>query len=298
MRKMRWSHNAIICNTDGIEHLTKSIDMDYLTSLISHITLSANTFYNGELCQLVSLEETAGHLHILRSGKLVLTVSNGKSQIIDRPSILFFPRPCSHTIEPENGKSCELLCAYIDLGKNVRSPLALSLPEVILITLDEMSSLSPTLDLLINEAFGESFGRKAALDRLVEYFLIQILRHVEAKGYLKGGIFAALADPRLKNAASAMHEFPGHLWTLDELADLAGMSRARFAVNFRELVGITPLDYLTDWRVSVAQNMLKNGRPIKSVAAAVGYQSHAALSRVFTKRIGLPPTEWLKEIQK
>lgn len=294
---MRWSHDAIVCNTNGIEVLTKSIDMDHLAPLISQISLSANTFFNGELCQLVSLKETAGHLHILRSGRLVLSVSNGETQVIDKPSILFFPRPCPHTIQPENGVSCELLCAYIDLGKNVRSPLALSLPEVILIPLDEMSSLAPTLDLLINEAFGEFFGRKVALDRLVEYFLIQILRHVVAKGYLKGGIFAALGDPRLKNVASAMHERPSHLWTLDELADLAGMSRARFAVNFRELVGTTPLDYLTDWRVSVAQNMLKNGRPIKSVAAAVGYQSHAALSRVFTKRIGLPPTEWLKEIQ-
>jgi AraC-like DNA-binding protein len=93
-----------------------------------------------------------------------------------------------------------------------------------------------------------------------------------------------------------MHDQPGHPWTLDELADLAGMSRARFAVNFRETVGITPLDYLTDWRMSVAQNLLKQGRPIKSVAAAVGYQSQAALARVFAKRIGLAPTDWARQM--
>jgi AraC-like DNA-binding protein len=56
------------------------------------------------------------------------------------------------------------------------------------------------------------------------------------------------------------------------------------------------LDYLTDWRMSVAQNLLKQGRPIKSVAAAVGYQSQAALAGVFTKRIGLAPTDWVKQL--
>jgi AraC-like DNA-binding protein len=114
---------------------------------------------------------------------------------------------------------------------------------------------------------------------------------------LQGGIFAALADARLAHAVNAMHERPAHPWTLDELADLAGMSRARFAVNFREAVGITPLDYLTDWRMSIAQNLLKLGRPIKSVAAAVGYQSQAALARVFAKRVGHAPTDWLKQLE-
>ena len=84
------------------------------------------------------------------------------------------------------------------------------------------------------------------------------------------------------------------LRTLDELADLAGMSRARFAVNFREAAGMTPLDYLTDWRMSVARNLIREGRPIKSVAIAVGYQSQAALTRVFSKRVGCSPTEWMR----
>ena len=70
------------------------------------------------------------------------------------------------------------------------------------------------------------------------------------------------------------------------------MSRASFAAHFRQTVGTTPLDYLTDWRVSVAQTLLKSGKPLKLVAPEVGYSHPVALTRVFTKRIGISPTQW------
>ena len=112
-----------------------------------------------------------------------------------------------------------------------------------------------------------------------------------------GGTIPVLMRRSGPHGVDRQRERPAHPWTLDELADMAGMSRARFAVNFREAVGLTPLDYLTDWRMSIAQNLLKLGRPIKSVAAAVGYQSQAALARVFAKRIGHAPTDWLKQME-
>ena len=272
--------------------------MDQLAPLLRQISLSAQSFFSGELCQLVDFDEPdrPGHIHILKSGQVTMTVRNDPTQVIERPSVLFFPRPCPHTLVPVD-EGCELLCAYIDLGIKVRSPLAMALPEVLVLPFDEMSPVKPTLELLFKEAFDDAFGRQAALDRLIEYFLIQMLRHVVVSGQLRGGIFSALADVRLAQAVNAMHERPAHPWTLDELADVAGMSRARFAVNFREAVGLTPLDYLTDWRMSIAQNLLKLGRPIKSVAAAVGYQSQAALARVFAKRIGHAPTDWLKQLE-
>jgi transcriptional regulator GlxA family with amidase domain len=109
------------------------------------------------------------------------------------------------------------------------------------------------------------------------------------------GLLAAMTDPRLSLAINAMHQRPAHPWTLDELADVASMSRARFAVNFRKLVGITPLDYLTSWRLAVARGQLRRGKPLKSIALAVGYQSSEALSRVFARKVGQTPVEWLRE---
>jgi AraC-like DNA-binding protein len=271
--------------------------MDPLAPLLNQISLSARVFFSGDLCRIVNFDasDIAGHVHLMKAGKVSLTVRDRQVAVIEEPSVLFFPRPCPHALIPVDEQGCELLCASVDLGVKVRSPLAMALPEVLILPMDGMHPVAPTLDLLFREAFDEALGRQAALDRLAEYFLIQILRHVMLTGQLQGGIFAALADTRLAHAVSAMHDKPAHPWTLDELADLAGMSRARFAVNFRERTGITPLDYLTDWRMSVAQNLIRQGRPIKSVAAAVGYQSQAALARVFTKRIGVAPTDWGKQ---
>lgn len=297
-RLLRWRHHPLLCDTDGIDYLSESIKLDQLTPLLSQTSLSARVFFTGELCQVATFDdsELVGHVHVMRSGRAMLTVRGEQPRLIERPSVLFFPRPCPHTLVPVDQTGCELLCASVDIGVKVGNPLAMALPEVLILPMQEMSAIAATLDLMFREAFDQLLGRQAALDRLVEYFLIQMLRHVVAMGQLQGGIFAALADARLVHAVKAMHDQPAHPWTLDELADLAGMSRARFAVNFRETVGATPMDYLTDWRMLIAQNLLKQGRPIKSVAAAVGYQSQAALARVFAKRAGVAPSDWVKQV--
>jgi AraC-like DNA-binding protein len=89
-----------------------------------------------------------------------------------------------------------------------------------------------------------------------------------------------------------MHKAPGRSWTLDTIADVAGMSRASFAQRFRQLIGATPIDYLTRWRISIAQALIDSGMPIKKAAVEVGYDSPAALSRVFAKRVGCSPKGW------
>jgi AraC-like DNA-binding protein len=67
-------------------------------------------------------------------------------------------------------------------------------------------------------------------------------------------------------------------------------------VHFREVVGATPFDYLTDWRIGVAQALFRKSEPTKIVAPAVGYSGSTALSRVFSNRVGLSPMEWLARI--
>ncbi len=82
------------------------------------------------------------------------------------------------------------------------------------------------------------------------------------------------------------------------MADLAGMSRARFAVHFREVVAETPADYLATWRVALAQGMLRAGKPIEHVALDVGYGSASALTRAFIRNIGQAPMHWLRQLTK
>ncbi len=102
-----------------------------------------------------------------------------------------------------------------------------------------------------------------------------------------------LSDSRLGKAIEGMHKHPEAAWSLEQLAQLAGMSRTRFAAYFRQVVGVTPFDYLANWRLGVAQTMLRKGNSLKLIASAVGYANATALTRIFTQRVGMSPTEWL-----
>lgn len=272
--------------------------MDHLAPLLNQTSLSARVFFTGKLCQAVNFDvsEIAGHIHLVKSGRLSITLEGKEVVIIDKPSVVFFPRPHNYKIQPTDPELCELLCASIDLGLIVRSPLAMALPETSIIPLSKLSSISATLNLLFEEAFSEHYGRQTALNKLSEFFLIQIIRYLMNAGKIKDGIFSALLDQRLAKAVNAIHERPEFSWTLETLAEVAGMSRARFAVNFRDKSGMTPLEYLTDWRVSIVKKLVLQGRSISSIAPLVGYQSHAALTRMITKRLGVPPKEWAEKL--
>lgn len=281
---------------DRLENLINRLDMDILAPLISHLSLSVSCYFSGRTCEGGEYDDTipVGHLHIIKGGGMDVTLRGGEAVRIDQPSALFLPRPTVHVMTPLPG-GVELVCGTVDLGLTEKSPLAASLPAVLVIPIADLPAIGPTLDLLFEEAFGMALGRQSAIDRLMEYFVVLVLRHLVARGDVSQGSLAAMADPRLCVALSAMHERPAHPWTLDELANVASMSRARFAARFRELAGCPPLEYLTDWRLAIARRQLRQGRALKSVAHAVGYQSPEALTRVFVRKTGLSPARWAKE---
>jgi AraC-like DNA-binding protein len=269
--------------------------MDRLSPFFSRFALSARIFYSGRLCGISGDHESehAGHLHVLRRGRLRILQSGKRSRIINQPSVLFYPRPMRHRFQVDENEGAELVCARVEFGTGMLNPLVLSMPELLVVPLASAHQLNPAADLLFAEAFGEQPGRQAAVDRLSEYFLVLLLRAAIDYQLVKSGVLNGLGDARLSKAISAMHERPEHAWTLEELAHKAGMSRPRFAVHFREVVGATPFDYLTDWRIGVAQDLLRKSEPLKMVAPAVGYSGSTALSRVFSDRVGLSPMEWL-----
>jgi AraC-like DNA-binding protein len=271
--------------------------MDSLSTFVDQFTLSARVFYSGQLCGVSGdhQSETAGHLHVLRRGILHVERLDSPPLTIAQPSVLFYPRPCRHRFRTEGETGVEIVCATIEFGAGMLNPLVRALPDLLIVPLDSVEELAPTVDLLFAEAFSEHPGRQAAVDRLAEYFLLLLLRTAISRRLIEGGVLMGLADPRLSKAIAVMHERPEHPWSLETLALHAGMSRARFAVHFRRVVGVTPFDYLADWRIGVAQTLLKRGKPLKIVAPTVGYASSAALTRVFCQRLGLSPTEWMSQ---
>jgi AraC-like DNA-binding protein len=269
--------------------------MDHFEALFRHFTPTAQAFFSGNLCTLVAFDDSdgTGYLHIFRGGRLSVTRAGQPPIELTEPAILLMPRYLAHGFVPDPVIGADLICATIQIGGRRGNPIALGMPDLLVIPFNRVATISPTLDLMVGEAFAALDGRQVALDRLFEYLIVQTIRHVIGKGLVSGGVLAALGDPRLARAITAMHDKPDRLWTLDDLAEVAGMSRTAFARRFRHIAGSSPMDYLTRWRMTIAQNLLRKGTSVKAIASAIGYESPAALSRTFGKVFGVSPRQWL-----
>jgi len=268
--------------------------MDPLAEVFRHFSLSAQVFFCGRLCGVSGDHDTdtAGHLHLLREGCINVMQPDKQTFRIREPCVLFYPHPTQHRFQTD-AEGAEIVCARIEFGAGVLQPLLQSLPSFIHIPLKSAVGLGRGVELLFEEAFGDSLGRQAAVDRLAEYVLILLLRDTVGRELVQSGTLRGLSDERLSKTLVAMHQHPERSWDVDGLADVAGMSRARFAVHFRKVVGATPVAYLTAWRIAIVQTMLRRGEALKFIAPAVGYESSTALSRIFTQSTGQSPTKWV-----
>ncbi|GAA5167794.1 AraC family transcriptional regulator [Viridibacterium curvum] len=274
---------------------------DRLAALLEHFAVTARVFHTGTLCGIHDLPaaaegaEGAGQLHLVRRGPLEVRHGGTTAARIAAPSLLLYPRPFAHRFVSDAQQGADLACANLHFAGGAANPLAAALPAFVCLPLDALPGSAAVLDLLFAEAFAQHCGRVAMLNNLFQIVLIQVLRTLMESGQVELGMLAGLGDARLRHALIAMHEQPARDWHLDELAQLAGMSRSVFANNFRQRVGSTPGAYLQRWRVSLAQRALQQGVPLKRVAIEVGYGSEAALSRAFKACTGASPREWLRE---
>jgi len=270
---------------------------DRLVWLLERFELRAEVFHSGRVLRCIyhDAAEGVGHLHMLRGGTVRLESPGTPPQRVEEPSAIFYLNPTSHALTP-GSDGADLVCANIDFGAGQGNPLRLALPDVVVLPLAASPVLSDTLTMLFREAEEDHCGRQAVLNRLSEVALIQILRELMDQQRMEVGLLAGLADPRLARAINAIHGEPARAWTLEDLAHEAGMSRARFAVKFRDTVGMTPGNYLSEWRLGLAQSLLRRGKPVNAVADEVGYANASALSRVFAARKGMPPTTWMKRV--
>ena len=267
---------------------------DRLESLLTHFAVHARMFHSGALCglnEVPTLPET-GQLHLIKRGPVEVNhESESPLHVID-PSLLLYPRPLKHRFITDATRGADLTCANLHFDGGVANPVAAALPAVICVPLAQIEGVDNVLSLLFEEAFNQRCGRRALVNRLFEVVLIQVLRYLMESGQIRSGMLAGMSHPKLRNALVAMHEKPAQEWSLDELAETASMSRSVFANAFRDTVGVTPGAYLQNWRVSLAQQALRQGRSLKMIAVEVGYGSEAALSRAFKVQSGLTPREW------
>ncbi|MBA5604202.1 AraC family transcriptional regulator [Duganella sp. FT3S] len=268
--------------------------MDNLTSLLTHFSLHAGVFYTGAICGVHRFEQDTmqGHMHLIHRGPVQLIGAREGAFNISEPTLLFLPRPGAHRLVTDERSGADVICGTVRFGSGGRNPVSDALPDVVLITLSDMPGVESILSLMFEEAFSAWCGRQAVLDRLCEVLMIRVLRHCIEHNMAQGGVLAGLADPQLAKAIVAIHDDPARAWTLAAMAAAAGMSRARFALRFKQVTGATPADYLAGWRLMLAQRLLTRGRQLKHVAGDVGYGSASALSRAFVRMLGCSPSRW------
>ncbi|PKR55777.1 AraC family transcriptional regulator [Thalassospira marina] len=178
-------------------------------------------------------------------------------------------------------------CVFDSPDAAVLVPL---LPDMIVVRGE--NRLGVLAKLVADEARANRPAREIILQHLLEALLIETLRSApEMKA--SPGLLRGLSDERLGIALRILHEKPGHSWTIAELAKRAGMSRSAFFDRFQKSVGIAPMDYLLNWRMSLAQRMLRQKKcTIAEVAQQVGYGSASAFSVAFSRHVGCPPAQY------
>ncbi len=156
--------------------------------------------------------------------------------------------------------------------------------------MEQAAILRWTIERFRAEFRGQQTGRSLMLSHLAPIMLLQILRIYLASTKTERNWLSSLSDPRLSKAIEAIHFEYHNALSLDDLAQIAGMSRSGFALNFKKHVGIPPMDYLTNWRMDIACELLESRtHSVGEVAFAVGYESESAFSFAFNRVIGCRP---------
>ncbi len=180
-------------------------------------------------------------------------------------------------------------------GANASTLLAMLPPVVHISKESDRQSLRWAVECMMQELRDERPGGLLIAQHMAHMMLVQALRmHVDnSPAGENSGWFAALADKQLSRALNAMHEDPANRWTVQTLAERAGMSRSVFSQKFKQAVGSAPLEYLTRWRMLLAGDRLANGKePVSAVALSLGYESESAFSTAFKRTLGCSPRQY------
>ncbi|MEM7276454.1 MAG: AraC family transcriptional regulator, partial [Actinomycetota bacterium] len=194
------------------------------------------------------------------------------------------------------GPLTTVVCGLVQLGHPAARPLLAALPEVIHVERTTVGAgwdwLPPMLGLMAEETRRAKPGGETVVTRLCDVVVIQGLRHwIDTDPAARTGWLGALRDPEVGRAMALIHTEPAQPWTVEGLARAAGLSRSAFAVRFAELVGRTPKQYLTSWRMRLAEDLLATTSDgVLSIATELGYGSEAAFSRAFKRETGRPPS--------
>jgi AraC-like DNA-binding protein len=199
--------------------------------------------------------------------------------------------------EPAAGQRLSVfLCGAYRFSGDIGQGLLDALPEIVPLSAGLGDPLHDIIAVLSRELSTTLPGQQTILDRLLDVLLVLAFRTAFAQSDDAPRWFRAATDPRLSPALQAMHQDARRPWTVPELAAISGLSRAAFARIFTQALGQTPIQYLTDWRMSLARDHLRTtDLTLTEIAELTGYGSPYALAAAFQRHHQLPPGAWRRQ---
>jgi len=265
------------------------------------------------------------HMHIVESGSVTVRVEGGADTRADAGDLLLLPRGAGHELVDRRGSptvplgqiigadydpgairlshggdgaETRLLCCRFSFRGPYSDQLLAALPPIIHVR-GASAWLDTTSRFLVSEARERRPGSAVMISRLIDLLFVQTLRRWAAGNEAGLGWLGGLGDARIGRALAAVHEDPARHWSAEGLAGIAGLSRSAFAARFGQIVGTTPIAYVTRWRLHLAADLLDGGKlSVGEVARRVGYGSDAAFTRAFRTQFGGTPTRFRKRRAK
>jgi AraC-like DNA-binding protein len=245
--------------------------------------------------------------HLLSTGRCWV-----QSSVLDPPALLgagdliLFPRGAAHDLcgyppgsssassRAQNDEFTTMLCGELQFATGLRNPVVQALPDCLVVRhADAGEQFVRLARLMCDEAHAIHLGSQSVLDKLADAMFVMAVRHHLTHAPDPRGLLAALVDPRLARALEAMHGQPRTEWTVGRLAQIAAMSRTAFAELFASLVGASPIQYLTDLRMTLALQLLNDqDLSVAAIAEQLGYESEASFRRSFKRIHGQGPGEF------
>lgn len=219
--------------------------------------------------------------------------------IYGRPANGRLPVPFFLNQGQDGGEVCHFVCGYLGCDARPFNPLLEALPRLFRARVSATSKgwLSDLVRVAVEESEHGSAGGETMLAKIAELMFVEVVRKYmaslpeDARGW-----FSGLRDHHVGAALRLIHSRPGEAWTLGSLAREVGLSRSALAERFSSYIEVSPMQYLSRWRLQLAARLLDDKAvTISEAAASVGYESEAAFNRAFKKHVGVPPGAWRRQ---
>ncbi|MEI9419236.1 AraC family transcriptional regulator [Mesorhizobium sp. Cs1321R2N1] len=273
---------------DGASHVTG----DLLSHVLAQIRLTGDQVFSRTLAKAeqVDLDEGQAHIVVVTAGALRMESEDQVPVVIEAGDLVLLPRgPGGLRLVASHPQVAIVACRFWFDPDSLRG-MIFALPRYIRIGRAQGAGwIDGMLPFLMIETSDAQPGAALMISRIIDLMVIRTLRSWVHEGHATGWL-GGLSDARIARSLKAIHERPLQRWSINELADKAGMSRSSFCERFAALVGRSPLRYQNEWRLGLARDLLaRRDARVGEIGLRIGYESEAAFSRAYKQLFGHPP---------